>query len=566
MKAKIFLAAVGILTLTLGIGSLVHAYSTPPTWSGMEMLTVSFNNGTLSMANESTIPTFAFDTLTTGASNYSAKALGNFDPNQPWEVLNGTGFSRILGWYDPNATKTDGTALKDKIQAAYGTGAGIWIEVLNQSEGLKTYQAVGKFGVNSDNSQTVDPNAHAYAGIFGTDGSSTKWKWDYGMDHNVYVMPWNTLVAGQQYSATYNVYVGDSQGNKIGASTTETWTWQAPTAIPSLIDLGNGLIYDRDLNVTWYQVSSDKLWTVGNSNTMITTYLDNLNVNGITGWRLPRANKTDIENNISNTGELGHLYYTALGNTLSGGLQQTGPFTGLKAGPYWTKTVAIEGTMKEYYVLDFNSGIWGVDCGMAGMSEGAYVLAVHDGDAADPDGISPSEGTVNTQFTIRSSTAFGAKGKVLVGNTAVKVLQWNDNTILCEMSKAMPPGDYVVTVLPKGAPKTAAPISFGPGFTARLPLVESMDTLRGTAGTPVTITGRFFGGKNAAGIRAASMGKVYVGTKVAQVASWNMDPGTGDSQIQITIPRGLTPGADYEVVVSVKGVGENTASDLFHME
>ena len=46
-------------------------------------------------------------------------------------------------------------------------------------EGLKTYQAVGKFGVNADNSQTVDPNAHAYAGIFGTDGSSTKWKWDY---------------------------------------------------------------------------------------------------------------------------------------------------------------------------------------------------------------------------------------------------------------------------------------------------------------------------------------------------------------------------------------------------
>jgi len=360
--------------------------------------------------------------------------------------------------------------------------------------------------------------------------------------------------------------VGDSQGNKIGASTTETWTWQAPTAIPSLIDLGNGLIYDRDLNVTWYQVSSDKLWTVGNSNTMITTYLDNLNVNGITGWRLPRANKTDIEKNISNTGELGHLYYTALGNTLSGGLQQTGPFTGLKAGPYWTKTVAIEGTMKEYYVLDFNSGIWGVDCGMAGMSEGAYVLAVHDGNPLDPDSVSPSEGTVNSQFSIRSSTPFGAKGKVLVGNTAVKVLQWDANEILCELSKAMPPGDYVVTVLPKGAPKTASPIAFSPGLTVSLPLVESIDSVSGTAGSPVTITGRFFGGKNAAGSWMPPMGKVYVGTKSAQVVSWEMDPGTGDSRIQITIPKGLTPGEDYEVKVVVKGVGEGVDSDLFHVE
>ena len=449
----------------------------------------------LDVVNEATIPTLAFDTLATGAPNYSARALGNFDPNQPWEVLNNTGFSRILGFYDPNVNKTDGTALKDKIQAAYGTDAGIWIEVLSQSEGLKTYQAVGKFGVNADNSQTVDPNAHGYTGIFGTDGSSTKWKWDYGMDHNIYVVSWDTIAAGQEYFATYDVYVGDSLGNKIGASTTETWTWQAPATVPCLIDEGNGLIYDKDLNVTWYQVSSDTLWTVGDLSTMITTYLANLNVNGITGWRLPRANKRDIKNNISDTGELGHLYYTGLGNTLSGGLQQTGPFIGLKADPYWTETIALESTMKQYYVLDFNSGIWGTDCGMAGMGEGAYVLAVHDGDPADPDGVSPSEGTVNSQFTIRSSTPFGAKGKVLVGSTAVKVLQWTDNDILCEVSKAMPPGDYVVTVLPKGAPEKASPIPFSPGFSVRLPLVESIDSVSGTAGTPVNITGRFFGGQ-----------------------------------------------------------------------
>jgi hypothetical protein len=182
---------------------------------------------------------------------------------------------------------------------------------------------------------------------------------------------------------------------------------------------------------------------------------------------------------------------------------------------------------------------------------------VHDGDPSDPDGISPSEGTITTQFTIRSSTAFGAKGKVLVGNTAIKVLQWNDNDILCEMSRAMPPGDYVVTVMPKGAPKKASPISYTPGFTVQPPVVESINKISGTTDTPVTIAGSFFGNKK---------GQVFVGTKSARVVSWVMDPGTGESQIEITIPRGLAPGADYEVKVVVRGIGEGVAPDLFHME
>jgi hypothetical protein len=153
-----------------------------------------------------------------------------------------------------------------------------------------------------------------------------------------------------------------------------------------------------------------------------------------------------------------------------------------------------------------------------------------------------------------------------VGDVAVKVLQWEANDILCEVSKAMAPGDYVVTVLPKGAPKKAAPILFEPGLAVRLPLVESMDKVSGATGTPVTITGRFFGGKNAAGHWIPPKGKVYVGTKIAKVVSWDMDPGTGDSQIQITIPEGLTPGSDYEVKVVVKGVGEAVAPDPFHVE
>jgi hypothetical protein len=556
MKSKILLAAVGVLTLTLGISGLVHAFSTPPSWAGMSMLAVSCDGGVLDVADEVTVPNFAFDTLATGAPNYSVKVLGGFDPEQPWKVLNGRGFSRVLGWWDANSKKTDGSALKDKIPATYGAGACIWIEVISQSEGLKTYNAVGKFGVNADNSQTVDPEAHGYAGIFGTDGSPTKWKWDYGMDHNVYTVPWVGMAAGQEYSATYEVYVGDSEGNKIGPSTTETWTWRAPATVPSLLDEGDGQIYDRDLNVTWYQTSSDKLWTAGSVDKMITTYLAGLSVNGIGGWRLPRANSGDIKGGINDTGELGHLYYVALGNTLSGGLQQTGPFIGLQAGPYWTETIAVAGSMNEYYVLDFSTGLWDSDCGMEGMSDGAYVLAVHDGNTAVPDEIAPSDGTLGTQFSIRSSTPLGTKGKVLVGSAAAKVIEWNTTDITCQISKTMLAGDYAVTVLPKGAPKKTPPIVFSPGFTVQPPLVKSINTASGPAGTRVAITGRFFGSKK---------GKVHVGTKNAKVLSWNMDPG-GESQVEIAIPKGLTPGADYEVKMIVKSVGEGTCPDLFHME
>ncbi len=151
----------------------------------------------------------------------------------------------------------------------------------------------------------------------------------------------------------------------------------------ALINQGNGLIYDTDLNITWYQVSSGRLWTDGSLDTRISTYLANLTVNGITGWRLPTANKADIINHIYNTGELGHLYYTELGNVPSGGLTNTGPFTGLRSDWYWTSTVANTAAMKQYYVLDFNSGTWGQECGMVSMSDGAYALVVHDGNVGD---------------------------------------------------------------------------------------------------------------------------------------------------------------------------------------
>ncbi|MEI6392956.1 MAG: hypothetical protein WCT12_17860 [Verrucomicrobiota bacterium] len=220
-------------TLALGLlgqTTLVQAqYSNPPTWSPMTMLNVSFDTATLRLdvVDEAT---------KLGAGVYPVLALaslGTYDPAQPWGVLNGTGYSRRLGWNPASST------LLEQVQTTYGSGASIWIESLTRSPGLESYLAIGKYGVNANGTTTVDPAINAYSGIFGTAGSSTRWRWDGLMDHNTYAVSLSDITSPNQlFSATYRVYVGDSLGTEIlnpggsSASTTETWTWQGLAAIP----------------------------------------------------------------------------------------------------------------------------------------------------------------------------------------------------------------------------------------------------------------------------------------------------------------------------------------------
>jgi hypothetical protein len=208
----------------LGTLATAHAqYSTPPQWMPMTMLNVSFNTGTLRLdvVNPSVVPVL------------SLAPLGTYDPGQPWSVLNGTAYSRRLGW-----NPAPGFSLAT-IQATYGSGAGIWIESLSESAGLESYLAIGKYGVNANNTTTVDLAINAYSGIFGTAGSSARWQWDGMMDHNTYAVSLSDITSPNElFSATYRVYVGDSLGNEIlnpdssSASTVETWTWQGPATVP----------------------------------------------------------------------------------------------------------------------------------------------------------------------------------------------------------------------------------------------------------------------------------------------------------------------------------------------
>lgn len=200
-------------------------YSNPPTWMPMEMLTVSFNtvNDTLSVAAETTTPVL------------KVAANGTYDPTQPWSVLNGTAYSRQLGWNDPTG------AILSQVQTAYGSSAGIWISLVSETAGLQSYLAVGKYGVNANNTTTVDPSVGAYSGIFGTAGSSPNWQWDGMMDHNAYAVPLADITSpNESFTASYKVYIGDASGNDIApsADATEIWTWQGPASVPEPTTLG----------------------------------------------------------------------------------------------------------------------------------------------------------------------------------------------------------------------------------------------------------------------------------------------------------------------------------------
>jgi hypothetical protein len=239
------LPALAAAVVTLA-ASASAAYSMPPSWMPMAMLVVGFDpgTGTLSVQDQATHPSLqppsspyvqlALGTDAMGRPDPAATDFADYDPAQPWSVLQDKAFSRMLGWWAGSGSAPE--TLASSIEAAFGPDAGIWIEAVSQSAGLETYLAVGRYGVNVDNTTTVDPFAGGYTGLFGTDGSSTRWRWDYAMDHNTYAVPWELLSPGQLYSARYKVYIGDAAGDElpaaVGASTFETWTWQAPAHVP----------------------------------------------------------------------------------------------------------------------------------------------------------------------------------------------------------------------------------------------------------------------------------------------------------------------------------------------
>lgn len=220
------------LALLLGAIQNAPAYSPPPSWDPMLMLNVTLNanNQLVVQTNPYAVTLIVAPGAYDPTNKFYQPAFVTFDPAQPYAVLNGTAYSRVYGWYDQGTTGFNGDNFYDTYTNQLQGTNFVWIEKLSGSPELKTYF------INED--VTGDP-ATPYTPIFGTDGSSPKWKWDGKMDHNAYAVDLRCLNASNQlFAATYHLYVGDAAGNTNLAfgQTTTTWRWKGPAlpVIPSL--------------------------------------------------------------------------------------------------------------------------------------------------------------------------------------------------------------------------------------------------------------------------------------------------------------------------------------------
>ncbi len=161
--------------------------------------------------------------------------------------------------------------------------------------------------------------------------------------------------------------------------------------------------------------------------------------------------------------------------------------------------------------------------------------------------VAGKEGTIGTEINIIGSGYGTRKGKVLIGTVPLKILEWTDTSVRCQLTRALSPGIYNVTIKPQG--KGSSPIVMQNGFTVKVPEIESVDPTSGSIGDKITINGSFFGTKK---------GKVTLGGKSCKVLSWTMVATTGESEIQFVVPKGLSSGTQELTVTN--GVGAGTTN------
>jgi len=148
-----------------------------------------------------------------------------------------------------------------------------------------------------------------------------------------------------------------------------------------LIVHSGGLVYDTDLNITWYVNPNYDTHVYGD----YAAWAAGLNVGGVTGWRLPTTPGTTT--GITNEGEMGHLFYDELKNPVvldgvgqpTGRFDNKGPFTNLHMGFYTSTTH--NGYL--YYYFSFDDG----QQSLADINYWYFWihgLAVHDGKIGSP--------------------------------------------------------------------------------------------------------------------------------------------------------------------------------------
>ncbi len=126
----------------------------------------------------------------------------SFDPAEAYVVLNGKAYNAQYGW---NA-------------GGFFTippGAAIWVEAKEASPGLEVYEGSGRFA--------------SYAPLFGTAGSSGRWRWSGVMVHNTHAV--RNPIDGTMF-AEYHVYFGDAASGEPLAQYGDTYVRLEWTTVP----------------------------------------------------------------------------------------------------------------------------------------------------------------------------------------------------------------------------------------------------------------------------------------------------------------------------------------------
>jgi hypothetical protein len=126
----------------------------------------------------------------------------------------------------------------------------------------------------------------------------------------------------------------------------------------TLMDMNDGTIYDTSTQLSW--LKDAEAGGVRTKDEAI-AWVESLNAGrgfaGLTGWRLPAADPACGMHYNCTRSEMGHLYYTELGNVAGRPLANVGPFTNLQRPLfYWTGNEYALST-QETWVFSFITGV-----------------------------------------------------------------------------------------------------------------------------------------------------------------------------------------------------------------
>ena len=121
--------------------------------------------------------------------------------------------------------------------------------------------------------------------------------------------------------------------------------------------LGGQAVYDDVADLTWL---ADANAAGGTMNwATASTWAAGLNIDGVTGWRLPSSLNSDGSGLCIGSGctdsEMGNLYYNVLGNTAGGPLTNTSPFSNVQSNNYWSSTENAPNPSSAWF-FDFSIG------------------------------------------------------------------------------------------------------------------------------------------------------------------------------------------------------------------